>query len=219
MRTVRASALPSVASRIFCGCDSFEIGRFAAGSRSSSSSPSSPGASLGSTPDVNALSSPDSESAMYANSSSVSAVAGPPPPAPSERAISSHAARPGTRTLLRTASSTARSTVDMRARLFMYIPPMISGWRSSRCSFAAMISTSRAPTFSARVATVSSAIASFITSASNTLALSPAKPAKKSSTRGSSLPPSVPARSFSGSLLAVSRAAFAMLRSPSSDSW
>ena len=59
-------------------------------------------------------------------------------PPVSARATSSHAASPGTRTWLRTASSTTRSIVDIRARRFMYIAAMISGWRSRRCSFCAI---------------------------------------------------------------------------------
>src|SRR5207302_1294675 len=95
------------------------------------------------------------------------------------------AASPGTRTPLRTASSTTRSIVDIRARRFMYIAAMISGWRSRRCSFCAIWSTSREPARLASVAMVWSATAGLSAIASNTAG--PPAPAEP----GGAPPPSV----------------------------
>ena len=76
-------------------------------------------------------------------------------------------------------SSTTRSIVDMRALRFMYIAAMISGWRSRRCSFCAIWSTSREPPFPASIASVASATAGLSATASNTAGLLPTSWPKK----------------------------------------
>ena len=93
---------------------------------------------------------------------------------------------PGFATCFLTASSTSRSTVDMRALGFMYRAPTMAGVRRSRTSFVATSSSSRSPRPGTRSSTVMSDVAGSRSKASTSAGLAATRTANQSRTRGSS---------------------------------